>query len=123
MATQLSVAFYRQEDKTADICLGRGNPTTLEASDKVYQNISLKFISFSHILLKTEKYFNLGIATELFIWKLKTKIQNKTDATQTGCPVLCSLRSSSSEMSLGLVSHHYQCQKEHVPSCPLLGAA
>lgn len=49
------------------ISLGHGNPTTLGASDKVNQNISLKFISLSHISLKTEKYFNLGIATELFI--------------------------------------------------------
>lgn len=64
---RLPFAFCSREDETADICLGRGNPTILEASDKVNQNISLKFISFSHILLKTEKYFNLGIATELFI--------------------------------------------------------
>lgn len=65
--TWFSSAFCSQEDETADICLGRGNPTILEASDKVNQNISLKFISFSHILLKTEKYFNLGIVAELFI--------------------------------------------------------
>lgn len=59
--------LFQARSYGTDISLGPGNPSTLGASDKVNQNISLKFISFSHISLKTEKYFNLGIATELFI--------------------------------------------------------
>lgn len=59
--------LFQARSYRTDISVGHGNPTTLGASDKVNQNISLTFISFSHISLKTEKYFNLGTATELFI--------------------------------------------------------
>lgn len=59
--------LFQARSYRTDSSLGPGNSTKLGALDKVNQNISLKFISFSHISLKTEKYFNLGIATELFI--------------------------------------------------------